>query len=329
MTMPGDAAEQQGSPLTPNAASLPETPESLVFGALRDGLAAIPATESDGEPDASDEGGDEQSQQQQTQPGDAVTQPASDADGVTGEPPAKPKRTAAEWAQILAREGKQRLAEISPPEREAVLLEYAEIRAREASAQTQADISEQLRQRDATSQWIAQVDANFADDPDGKLAWLESDDPRVETYRLGKRWLAQLQTQPQEQQVAGFAALNQRARREYSRLEKFPVLQSELDARRTQNRYPATEGGVAQLQTDVDELLGRAATDGGNGTSGAPDNGTRPARRSVARPLVTSAGNTGAVRQPSNAPRNVSEMTDPTELVAEGIRAGFRELRKA
>jgi len=236
------------------------------------------------------------------------------------EPAPKAQRhSTAEWAQILIKEGEQRLSEIPPRLHAEVFSEYKRELTKQVSAQTQQVIAGQLRQEQALREYVANVDEHFATDPDGKLAWMEND-PNARNYLEGKRYLAQVASRAPEEHVAAISALQQRSERQYARLTGFPDQQAELATRAQQGRYPSTEEGMAQLEQDVDTYLAEAAR--GN-VGRTQQNGTGTPTRTARRPLVTG----GSGPKPASATPDISKIKDPYELMTMGVEQQSRRLR--
>ena len=168
----------------------------------------------------------------------------------------KPARhTDDEWAEIMLRDGPQRFAEVPRRLQSAVATKYGDLRARQAAQDAQTVVSDYFSRLRRAQDAVARVDDHFADDPDGKLAWIESGADGSDTYVQLRKWVRQANEQPQSEQVAQVQALQQRAQAQYARLADFPEQQAELQRRASEQRYGQSDEGVALLQSDVDALL--------------------------------------------------------------------------
>lgn len=327
-------------------AGLPDTPDSLFFGAVAAELERAAQDAEEEEPeyeDLEDEvPGDESDEDDEPELGDAPgedndreepgehAQPPKDA--VRQEKPTpKGRRSVEEWATFLATEGVSRVAEVpNAVLRDPKLLDaYAKEVSQRTAAATQAQIADQLQRQEQMRQFVAEVDQHFADDPDGKLDWIETD-PRGQVYLQSKQYLAQIQGQTPQQRVeaaAAVQALSARSQRQYARLERWPELQQELVRRQSEeHRYPATEDGLAALERDVDELIERGYAGGSGAQTPAREGSQAPAaeRRRPARP-ITGAG--GAGRSSQRDSRDISQINDPHELFAMGVQDAARGRR--
>ncbi len=330
----GEQGEPQ--PLTGAVPQLPDTAETLMARGLAEGLAAFQPEPDDeplddfGEPirePSDDEVLADEDAGSDEEPADEDEEPEASQDA--REP--KVKRTAAEWAEVIAKDGVQRLAEVPRAEIPAVMAAYGDVKAAQAAASTQTSIAESLRRQDELTTWVRSVDDHFDGDPDGKLAWMESLDPadaqQVELYKNGKRLLTRIERQSHEERVSEAGTLNQRAQREFTRLEGNTEAQAELLRRQNAGRYSGDPVvALDMLQRDVDELMKQGY---GHGASGTTDGAAtdQPARRRPARPLVGSGiSASGMRRKPQNAP-DASTSNDPNELIAMGLADGMRQLR--
>lgn len=321
------------SPEERPAAQLPETPESLVFGGIQAGIDGLtgqspPQADEDEDaedaPPADDETGDE--------PDDGAGESDEDETAESGEPPegtkpTRPQRTAEEWRDVLLKEGAQRIANVPRAMQAEVIASYGEARARAAAAAAEANIANSLKNQERMRQFIEGVDKQFAEDPDGKLAWLESPDPNADLYRQAKRVLAQYEGVEPEERVRRTASYNERAQRQYDRLAKFPEAQAEVMKRlqSAPSPYTATDEGMAALERDVDALLEENLTrSAGNGAGQGAQSGKPPARR-PARPVVSP----GQASRPAGKARDISKITDPDELFTVGIAEQMKQVAGA
>lgn len=324
---------------------LPDTPESLILAGIQAGIAGgtIDGGDEDDEDalgtsddsdelesDAGDDGdagdledddeGDLDADQEQTQ---ARDKPAA----------SKPKtrRTAEEWAKLVATDGLQRVAEVpNVALRDPAFMRtyHAEV-ARQATAAAQAQIAESLAAQEQYKVYVASVEEMFDGDPDGLLDWIRTD-PQGPVYVEAKQTVAAIQQQTPDQRVAQageYAQLNARSQRQFSRLERFPDLQAELVRRQTEEqKYPASAEGLERLERDVDELieqgLSRGAATEQRGGGQAP-----PARPRAARPLVGSG--TAAPAAARNGGPDISKINDPEELFTMGAATGIAESKRA
>lgn len=339
---PGGAAGTGGRS-TANGAEprLPDTPDSLIFAGVQDQLGRAvsardddeddeenldgePSGESSDELDDDAEGDDDAEQQEARGPDDSEQQQP---------PKERAQRLAPEaWGKRLASEGLQHISQIpNAMLRNPALLEaYGAERARIAAERTQATITENLRQQEQLERFVREVDDHFADDPDGKLDWIETSD-QGPVYAQAKRYIAQSKQQTPEERVGAAAAsqaLNERATRQYDRLQRYPDLQAELVRRQTaEKKYPATPEGVAALERDVDELLEQGITRGtaaagGNGAA----SGSQPSeRRRPARPFVSAGGGSEGPRRRGEP--DITKINDPDALAGIGVAQGLAALR--
>lgn len=335
----GRTDEPLGQPVPSNGAvpQLPDTAETLMARGLAEGLAAF-APESDDEPlddfgqpiaepsddeVLADEDADSDESADEAEPDEATQDTRTET---------KPKRTAAEWAEVIARDGVQRLAEVPRAEIQDVMAAYGEVKAQQAAVSTQTAIAESLRRQDELTGWVRNVDEHFDGDPDGKLAWMESLDPavaqQVELYKNGKRLLTRIEQQSHEERVSEVGGLNQRAEYQYKRLEGIPEAQAELLRRQQSGRYSGDPAvALDTLARDVDELMRQGYGKGAPAQADGAASDDRAPRKRVARPLVGSGiSASGMRRKPSNAP-DASTSNDPNELIAMGLADGMRQLR--
>lgn len=327
----------------PESPELPQTPDSLMSAGLfeRFTAEAPPAddraleddddTEDDrpGEGDAPEDGdGDE----------DEAPDGAADInDDEDSPPPAEDKRpkprSAAEWYEVIAADGLQRMAEVPPKERAEVTRLHGERMAAQAAETTRAQLVAFIEQKDAAQRWTSEIDEAFGGDAEAKAAWLEAADPNspdenqrnAAVYLNAKRWLRSFEQKTPAEQTQAVVALNARANQQFTRLAKFPEAQAELQNRQRANRYPATEDGMARLQADVDELLESSyATRGREQEDGAPAGERRRPR--PARVLLADNVPAGSTR-PRTGAVDISNNTDPLELAAIGIAQRMKPKR--
>lgn len=236
-------------------------------------------------------------------------------------------RTEDEWAEIIQRDGPQRFAEV-PRKLQAVVAEkYGDLRARQAATDAQTVVADYYSRLRRATDAVARVDDNFADDPDGKLAWLESEDPNAATYVQLRNWIRQANTQPPQEQVQQVAVLQSRAQAQFNRLADFPDQQAELANRAGQQRYTQSEEGVSLLQADVDQLLAA-------GIEAKVARKGEPARRR-AQERVAGAERRRNTPVPDTSPgratrpeTDISQTNNPNELFAIGVSRKFANLRK-
>ena len=228
-------------------------------------------------------------------------------------------RTGDEWAEVILRDGPQRFAEVPRKLQADVARTYGDLRAKQAAVDAQTVVADYYQRLQRAADAVARVDEHFAEDPDSKLAWLESDDPNAQVYVQLRNWTRQANSQPPQEQVAQVTALQQRALSQYERLKDYPEQQAELQSRAAQQRYSTSEDGVALLQADVDELLAQ-------GIESRITKKAAPAKQRAAE-RHAGAQTRRAVPKPDVAPGratraspDISQINDPSELFAIGIR---------
>jgi hypothetical protein len=325
---------------------MPETPESLVLEGITAGLDAgrfIDEDDLDGaDPGASDDSdeldadtqdGDDEPDELDDEEGDLDADDAPDdrtaPEQSTAKKPAT-KPSPAEWGRIVAADA-ARVAEVSNKALRdpAFLQALREESARLAGTTVRQQLTEQLRTQENYRRFVFEVESHFDGDPDGLLAWIQTD-PQGPVYTQAKQLAAAFEQQTPDERVAaadGLIQLNQRSVRQFERLSRFPELQAEIARRQEQEqRYPASEEGLAALERDVDELLERGFTQRSGGDGGNGEQRTAPpGRPRAARPMI--GGGQAAPRGQRSRERDISKIDDPTELFSSGIGDGIRRQR--
>jgi ElaB/YqjD/DUF883 family membrane-anchored ribosome-binding protein len=248
----------------------------------------------------------------------------TDTDQGAGGQPAS--RTAEEWVETLLTSGTQRLAEVPKRMLAEVTEMYAERRAQDAQrAAVEAVTQAQERERQ-TRQFVAEVEQQYADDPDGFNAWVRSGDPNAATFVQAKAWLKQLDGAAPGQVAEAIVRLRNDATYQFNRIKDFPEAQQELVRRqKEQQRYPETEAGLRNLSRDVDELLSQYARNAS--TKQAQPNPRAAAARerlSAPKPDVETPARSAA---PSG--RDWAQRTnDPNELFQRGVAEAIDAMRQ-
>lgn len=322
-----EARPSAGSGAPVNTFELPETPESLAVGAIVQAM--LPTSSEEDEQDEPEPVDDEDLEEdfEDAEEPDEEPEPTGDQDPADEETP-KAKRSVDEWAEVLQRDGLQRVANIPRRELVPALQKYVEREKTQVVTDAATIAAAQLETQRQWIKWVSDIDAAAQDDPDGKLSWLESGDANAQQYLQWKAYLEREQPPEVQASTQQTARLNQLMQKQTARLKDSPELQAELMAKHHANPYPATVDGLDRLTDDVIELLARDV-------EAKVAKKQEPAKKQ-AREMVSSSANRRAAARPDVSPgrgtrpasdidRRIEQSTDPDELFAIGLQRALNK----
>lgn len=304
-----------------NTFDLPETPDSLAIAAITKTMLGETSEEDDQEELEPVDDEDLEPEFEDDEEPEAEPDAPDDQDPADEETP-RAKRSVDEWAEVLKRDGLQRVANIPRKELVAALQKFVEREKTQVVTDTATITAAQLETQRQWIKWTMQIDRAAEDDPDGKLAWLESGDANAQQYLQWKSYLDREQAPADQAAMQSSARINQSMQKQVGRLKDNPELVNELEAKHRANPYPADMDGLERLTDDVIELLARdvearvvkkqepARKQARERVSAAAD------RRSAARPDVSPGRGS---RPATDADRRIEQSTDPDELFAIGL----------
>lgn len=323
-----DVEEARPSTQDTDTFELPETPDSLVLGAMEEAMrTALPARDDDEveQEDLAPEDEEDVEEDEDAEP-DAGLEPLEDQDEAEqGEPQGK---SVEEWVEVLSKDGVQRFSEIPRKALKDVLPKYVEQAKRQVAEDVGLVARAQLEAQLQWVKWTMNVDRTFEDDPDAKLAWLESGTQEVQQYQQWKAIIDREPTPENRAQSEQATNIRQSMARQVQRLDDYPELKEELARRGNATPYPLNFDGLGRLTDDVMELLKQ-------GVEQSVSKRKEPAKEK-AKARVASAQNRAQVPRPDvsrgrTAARNgtdISNNNDPDELIALGISQTLRNLKR-
>jgi hypothetical protein len=303
---------------------LPQTPDDLMIGAMTD---VMFKSEYDGEQDEPTEDEEPEDELDDFELDEEEDEPTDESDEATGDEP-KAKMSADEWAETLYKDGPQRISEIPGSMRVEALKKYGERHAKQAVDDAALITRAQLEGQLQWLKWTMNVDRQFEDDPDAKLAWLESGSAEAQQYQQWKAILEREVSPETRAQTEQSNRLNQLMQKQVARLSDYPDLQQELMQRHSANPYASNMDGLERLSDDVAELLVKgveqtvAKRNEPAQKKAQKRIASAKARAEVPRPDV-SRGRTSA-----RTPNDIGNITDPDELIAMGVGKVMNTLKR-
>lgn len=309
---------------------LPETPDAGALGAINDAMLEAwgppelpePVAEADEEADPEDELDDAADEEdEEPEPADEAL-PGDRNAADTGQP--QGGRTVDEWVALLDQKGIQSHSQVPRKLLGDVLAKYSEHEKQRVVQDTALIAQAQLESQRRWIKWIGQVDQAYLEDPDGKLAWLESGDQHAQVYQQWKAYMDREVTPEDVSRTQSVGRFSQAMQKQVTRLQGYPDLAEQIAQKHRANPYPADIDGLDRLTDDVIELLA-TVSERQVAERNAPAKKAAAARKAGAetRRAVPRVDGSRTRVAAGGASNDIQNITDPAELFRIGINRAW------